>query len=90
MRAVGTSVSCGARATHAPTGITAEISSYVFVNTKKLKETAIIILRQRLWSHRHIELPLKEVARYEFDGDGYREFERPETILDRRLMDRNP
>lgn len=79
------SINCGIRITHVKTGISAEVSYFDRVATAKMRSVAMRILRQRLWADAHIALPPREVAIYEFSGDGYREFETADALLDERL-----
>lgn len=81
-------IACGVRITHVPTEVAAEVTRYTFVPTYRLRDIASRIIRQRMWSHRNTQLPMKEVARYEFEGDGYIEFDKPEDILESRLSSR--
>ena len=80
------SINCGIRITHVKTGISAEVSYYFDrFTTAKMRSVAMRILRQRLWADAHIALPPREVARYEFDGDGYSETVYLDGLLDERL-----
>ena len=82
------SINCGLRITHLKTGISAEVSYFDRVATAKMRSVVMRILRRRLWADAHIALPPREVARYEFAGDGYREFETADGLLDERLNNR--
>ena len=81
-------INCGLRITHVKTGISAEVSYFDRVATAKMRSVVMRILRRRLWADAHIALPPREVARYEFAGDGYREFEMADRFIDERLKTR--
>lgn len=82
------SINCGLRITHVKTGISAEVSYFSRVSTVKMRSVVMRILRRRLWADAHIALPPREVARYEFAGDGYSETAYLERLLDERLNNR--
>lgn len=81
-------INCGLRITHVKTGISAEVSYFSRVSTVKMRSVVMRMLRGRLWEDAHIALPPREVARYEFAGDGYSETAYLDGLLNERLNNR--